>query len=231
MAKDFDKERRDLYAVSLVITLYCFAGAELTGSASSPVGVSIARPEVVVWAIVVAWVYFLWRYWLAVEHPWSAFATEVAETHLANRLWRRSTLKVIEHRYELMKRADGSTWAKAWAAIPDHLKTEFAGELDGKIGMLPFGADWRLSNIDFASRGFLHQVSRPLRGELKSAARDLGMKPVKWWPLKRCCITLIGLFRAARSRPAFSDRLLPLILCTVFPLSAMGYRVFCWYPS
>lgn len=224
-SKDLDKERRDLYAVSLLISVYCLAGAELGKSASSPLSMTVQFPAVVMAAFLVAWLYFVWRYKLAMGKWNYDFGVDICNYHEANPTFQLATAKVLKHRLALMSDSDNDAWSPVWNELSERSREKVVKECTRRPGAKPFTANWKLSWIDLKSLGWPDAISPEREPPLELATKRLGMSAAGWWPWKRARIVATGVWRAIWKNRAFSDLWLPYIVGVGLPPIAILLRV------
>jgi hypothetical protein len=224
-SKDFDKERRDLYAVALLISVYCLAGAELGDRFNSPISAKVQFPQVVMGAFVVAWLYFIWRYWLAIGQSNYESERDICKYHESNDIFRNATAKVLEHRLALMSDGNNGIWSEVWGRLSPDTRSRLAKDAQLLPGAKPFTSNAKLSWINYQSVGWPESISPGREARLEIAAKELGMSPVKWWPWKRARIVASGIWRAMWAKRTFSDRWLPFIVGVGLPPIAFVLRV------
>lgn len=228
---DIDKERRDLYAVSLVLLIYQLAGGSLHDVSITPIGsVRFGAPEVLVTAAWASYAYFLWRFWLAAQGAWGRFRDDVdAEVSAGSafRDWaksvqfKRATLyqEAVDDpgRYDVMISKTGPDIRTRLQQEADMLKS--VAETEGCFP--PIRERTYFSGADFTRNTCeAFRKANGLAG-VESAISGLYKLPA----LSRLRIVLAAMGLAMWRRRAFSDEILPMLVSVLPAVIGIGVLV------
>src|SRR5690606_17817873 len=122
------------YAISIAISLYCFAGADLERRISGGIGsFSIDRPNVILGAAVVAWLYFLWRYYLAVRSPTLGIGEEIKAEHVHSKTFKRVTAVVLRDRLAKGANSEDGQFRYMYERLSEAQRESYAADIENLI--------------------------------------------------------------------------------------------------
>jgi hypothetical protein len=219
-ADKIDKERRDLYAVSLVIIMYLAAGASLRDDVSTFLGAfRVARPWVILLGLGALWGYFLWRYLLAIGNLRDELLDDCDSRIYRSRLFAMHCAQVERSRIARLQalaeqadevRKQNRLLDKARAIetfLRDNTHFVFQPEQRSMLRKYRFGYPAAKSGapLDFI-----------LTSEADEYFSHVGLKPSLRWR-----IVLWAWLMAALSERTFSDKVLPVVVAAAAGLCGL----------
>lgn len=119
----WEKQRRNLIAVSIALSVYGLAGGQLNPVSFVGGGVLLQTPGTILWIAHIAWVYLVWRYWLYSRSAHADVRNVVRSYFVSSRCYQRMVTEEIEQ----FQKESGMSYAEGWqsAALEDDQNTKF----------------------------------------------------------------------------------------------------------
>lgn len=229
MSEKIDKERRDLYAVSIALILYTVSGARLKSEFGSFVGVmELKSPEVLLIAACLAWFYFFWRFALVSNDSWRRFQDDVDHWIDASPTYRKFSDKLMAERTLLFNELLSASQASGKAAVHngkkitreellgarDSLKTAFERAKDGRLAIQRRSFLRSIKNWEVTSSGVTQARATPVV--------NLFPEEEAVPALLRLRIVSGAMARAMFKSNTFTDEVLPVLVAVPAPF------IFAW---
>ena len=223
---DADRQRRDLYAISLGLLLFNLAGGSLDAAASTFFGsIHIARPWMIGVGAWLAWAYFLWRFWLAARPIWNSFLDDIdLEVHTSRRYG--AFCSSIFSGFADLSREAVNEGRVAWIGNLEGVDlNNVAQQFDGVKGReLRYMLQPRSYAKHFSRTEGVRPDATPMGVlyPMPDAAWNIVLEKTPWDGSTRKTILRKCFVSAAWRQHAFSDRVLPLIIAAAAPLAWAG---------
>lgn len=119
----WEKQRRNLVAVSMALAIYGLAGGQLNPVSFVGGGVLLQTPGTILWIAHVAWLYLLWRYWLYSRSAHANVRSVVRSYFVSSRCYQR----LVKEEIEQFQHESGVSYAEGWqdTALDDDQDTKF----------------------------------------------------------------------------------------------------------
>jgi hypothetical protein len=220
---ELEKRRRDIYAISLALIVYNFAGGSFNPSTTTTTlfgSVQIAYPLVLIISAWIAWAYFFWQFWLVARPIKDSFEQDVRVEILESERFRSYSKKLLQVFAEI---------AGAGLDQPDIEITtqELQGFVGRRIDFLTYSQGKKVFDVDLRDRKWVIQrpylISDPSRQFVDhiNVPKGVWKKAMTMMPWKGDVQEQI--VKAARQtarlrQHAFSNRLLPMWIAWSAPV-------------
>jgi hypothetical protein len=224
---DIDKQRRDLYAISLSIIAYNLANGSLKPDSTVLFGaMSVGRPWVLLFGAAIVWCYFLWRFLLVSTGARGRFQQDVQTEILQSELFIAFTrerlsavAKQLDERIGALTDVSNGLVQNEKDLLAEQ-KKKVQELIDAGWTFLPTGETGSLSgfkNRALTSRGMaiqmLDYIDESKWSEAEKIVLDESMR-------KRILRT--SKWRARARRHTFSDQTLPLSAAFLAPVTVVA---------
>ncbi|GAA0715189.1 hypothetical protein [Dokdonella soli] len=234
-SSDADKQRRDLYAISIGAILYNLAGGQLKPESSTLFGaVTLARPGVLLWGAAVLWAYFLWRFWLATQGAIHDLRADVDAAIYRSRTFAEFTRRrLLAVKIYLENRAQERD-AGRLQLNPSESKQlrEQLDELDEVLAMphVVFDFDGQTFLSTFKSFFVVNEDRSPVANILSAGngALDAATAAAPWLARDRWRVVARATLVALGTKRVFSDSFLPYLVAICAPLTLAARLVWHW---
>ncbi len=119
----WERQRRNLVALSIALAVYGLAGGRLNPVSFLGGGVVLNTPGTVLWIAHIAWLYLLWRYWLYSRGAHANVKSIVRSYLVGSRCYQR----MVDTEIVKFQNESGVSWAEGWqkSAIQSDERTQF----------------------------------------------------------------------------------------------------------